>query len=224
MSQWKEVQTRLKDLGYSVGPIDGIPGRLTIAALSQFQRDKKLPIKWPGTLGPTTLGALNLGSPAKQPEPLWIEEARRYYGLHERRDAKKLNAALRLNAAEIPWCGAFVGMVLAATLPKEAMPANPLGSRNWLKAGKPLDGPQIGAIAIFWRGNRNGWQGHVGFVVGHDKTHLHILGGNQSDAVTVSRIAKNRLLGYRWPTTAPPAPTAALPTSTINASITTNEV
>lgn len=128
-----------------------------------------------------------------------------------------------LTLRETAWCGAFVGMVIATALPKEPMPANPLGSRNWLKFGKPLNDPQIGAIAVFWRGSKDGWQGHVGIVVGHDKTHLHILGGNQSDSVSIARIAKTRLLGYRWAVTYQDAPFAALPMTTISASVTTNE-
>ncbi len=46
--------------------------------------------------------------------------------------------------------------------------------------------------------------GQVGFALGQDNTHFHVLGGNQSDAVTIARIAKSRLLGARWPTTWPP--------------------
>jgi uncharacterized protein (TIGR02594 family) len=226
MTDWKAIQRRLTDLGYAAGPFDGIPGRMTIAALTAFQADRKLPIKWPGTYGAITEAALFDGARSTNPAvtaPVWIDEARRYLGLHERQDASKLDKALGLRAREIPWCGAFVGMVMAATLPKEPLPANPLGARNWVKFGQALPGPQIGAVAVFWRGARDGWQGHVGLVVGHDKTHLHVLGGNQSDAVTVSRIAKDRLLGYRWPITAPPAPTERLAETTIQATVTTNE-
>lgn len=225
MTDWKAVQLRLINLGYDLGPAgaDGIPGRMTINAVTKFQQDRNLAIQWPGTVGPKTLEALGVDAPKGNPAPVWTDEARRYYGLHEKRDAAKLDKALNLRASEIPWCGAFVGMVIAAALPQEPLPSNPLGSRNWLKFGTPLVGPQVGAVAVFWRGSKDGWQGHVGFVVGHDKTHLHILGGNQSDAVTVSRIAKNRLLGYRWPRTAPPAPLSELAMSTINASVTTNE-
>ncbi|OJH58787.1 TIGR02594 family protein, partial [Agrobacterium pusense] len=169
-----------------------------------------------------TLTALGLND-NKPMVPPWATEARRFLGLHEVKNAKVLDKALRLDASEIAWCGAFVGMVVATALPKEPMPANPLGSRNWLKFGKPLNDPQIGAIAVFWRGSKDGWQGHVGIVVGHDKTHLHILGGNQSDSVSVARIAKTRLLGYRWPITYQDAPFAALPMTTISASVTTNE-
>jgi len=220
---WKAVQKRLIDLGYVAGPIDGIPGRLTINALKRYQADAQLPIKYPGTVGPITLASLELIGVKAPTVPAWIAEARRFLGDHEVRDAKTLDKALGLRAKEIPWCGAFVAMVLATVLPKEPMPANPLGARNWLKAGDSVPGPQVGAIAVFWRGTKAGWSGHVGFVVGHDKTHLHILGGNQSDSVSVARIAKDRLLGYRWPATSEPAPTQPLATSTISASITTNE-
>jgi len=47
-------------------------------------------------------------------------------------------------------------------------------------------------------------RGHVVFVLGQDDTHFFVLGGNQSDAVTIARIAKSRLIGARWPTTFPP--------------------
>jgi len=39
----------------------------------------------------------------------------------------------------------------------------------------------------------------VGFYVGEDATHLHVLGGNQGDAVSITRIPKDRLSEMRWP-------------------------
>jgi hypothetical protein len=62
--------------------------------------------------------------------------------------------------------------------------------------------PVTGAVLIFERGSG----GHVGFAIGQDITHFYVLGGNQSDAVTIARIAKSRLLGARWPATVPPRP------------------
>jgi hypothetical protein len=41
--------------------------------------------------------------------------------------------------------------------------------------------------------------GHVGFYVGEDATAYHVLGGNQSNQVSVSRIAKSRLYQARRP-------------------------
>lgn len=229
----RAVQTRLRALGYDPGPVDGILGRKTIAAIKAFQRDHKLSPD--GIVGPITTKALNAaklkgGPGAPVPPaieetlpPAWILEARRFLGLHEVTNAKVLDKALRLDASEIAWCGAFVGMVLATALPSEPLPANPLGSRNWLKLGSAITSPQVGAVAVFWRGSKTGWQGHVGFVVGHDKTHLHVLGGNQSNKVSIARVAKDRLLGLRWPTSAPAAPTDPLPLTTISAAVTTNE-
>ena len=80
--------------------------------------------------------------------------------------------------------------------------------------------PIIGAVLIFERGTG----GHVGFAVDQDDTHFFVLGGNQSDAFTIARIAKSRLLGARWPATVPPRP-QRLPTMKPGAFLsTTNEI
>jgi hypothetical protein len=79
-----------------------------------------------------------------------------------------------------------------------ALGTNPYWARNWLQFGQAVP-PVTGAVLVFARGSG----GHVGFAVGQDDTHFHVLGGNQSDAVTVARIAKSRLLGARWPVTFP---------------------
>jgi hypothetical protein len=56
-------------------------------------------------------------------------------------------------------------------------------------------------VLIFERGSG----GHVGFAVGQDEKHFYVLGGNQSDAVTIARIAKSRLLA-RDLSPSPPTP------------------
>jgi hypothetical protein len=56
--------------------------------------------------------------------------------------------------------------------------------------------PMLGDVLVFVR---NGG-GHVGLYVGEDETAFHVLGGNQSDAVNIKRIAKRRLYAARWPT------------------------
>jgi hypothetical protein len=47
----------------------------------------------------------------------------------------------------------------------------------------------LGDVLTF---KRNGG-GHVGLYVGEDRTHYHVLGGNQNNQVNVMRIAKTRL-------------------------------
>jgi uncharacterized protein (TIGR02594 family) len=211
----RDIQRALSAAGFDPGPIDGIMGRKTISAIAAFQKARNVAVKWPGTVGSKTLAALGL---LDKPSPSWMTEAHRYLGLHETKNAKRLDAILKMNTRSIPWCGAFVGMVIAQTLPKEPLPDNPLWARNWLKFGTKLDEPYSGAIAVFERGSG----GHVGFVNGHDKTYLHILGGNQSNSVSVAKISKSRLLGYRWPTTSSLIG-SPLQHTAFNGNVTTNE-
>ena len=109
----------------------------------------------------------------------------------------------RSNRRTLGFMGAWMLQHPANDLPDElllgALGANPYWARNWLLFGQETK-PVIGAVLIFAR--RSG--GHVGVAVGQDDTHFFILGGNQSDSVTVTRIAKSRLPGARWPLTYPP--------------------
>ena len=97
-----------------------------------------------------------------------------------------------------PWCGDFVGTCIRIALPDESLlgapDTNPYWARNWLLFGQAVQ-PIPGAVLIFEHGSG----GHVGFAVGQDDTHFFVLGGNQSDAVTIAPVAKSRLLGAHWP-------------------------
>lgn len=236
----RRIQQKLIALKYDLGKAgaDGILGVKTVAAVTAFQKDKKLPIKWPGTIGPITLKALGLpedllsgGPAAPAPDPMgvppWIMEARRRVGLHEVNHNKTLREWLKSDGhalgdpAKLPWCGDFVETPIGLTLPREPRLANPYWALNWTKFGVPVPDGMIplGAIAAF---TRNGG-GHVGFVVGHDKTYYHILGGNQSNSVSIAKIAKSRQSGkLRWPSTYP-LPTKSMPITTLNATVSTNE-
>ena len=101
------------------------------------------------------------------------------------------------------WCGDFVETCIRMGLPGEptlgALGTNPCRARNWLLFGKETN-PVPGAVLIFERGSG----GHVGFAVGQDDANFYVLGGNQSDAVTIASIAKSRLFGARWPASFPP--------------------
>jgi uncharacterized protein (TIGR02594 family) len=141
------------------------------------------------------------------PGPLpWITEAKSALGRHEARDRSWLMDWLKRDGrslgdpAKTPWCGDFVETCLRVALPDEpllgALGSNPYWARNWMLFGQMV-APIVGAILVFERGSG----GHVGFAVGQDDTHFYVLGGNQSDAVTIARIAKSRLIGARWPAT-----------------------
>ncbi len=97
--------------------------------------------------------------------------------------------------------------------------ANPYWARNCLLFGQDTK-PVAGAVLIFASGSG----GHVSFAIGQDDTHFFVLGGNQSDAVTIARIAKSRLLGARWPATFPPRPQRLLTMKPGEFFATTNEI
>jgi uncharacterized protein (TIGR02594 family) len=96
-------------------------------------------------------------------------------------------------ADSVPWCGLFAAVVMkrAGWEPVK----NPLWALNWSKYGQKADKPMLGDVLTF---TRNGG-GHVGFYVGEDASCFHVLGGNQSDQVCITRIAKNRLHAARRP-------------------------
>jgi uncharacterized protein (TIGR02594 family) len=112
---------------------------------------------------------------------------------------------------ETAWCAAFVG----AMLERAGLPSmRKLTARSYMDWGKPaaLDDAQPGDVIIFSRGDPKGWQGHVGFFVRHAGTHIEVLGGNQSNAVSIARYPVSRLLGVRrWPVEQPVGATAPAP-------------
>lgn len=137
-------------------------------------------------------------------EPPWLVEARRHIGLREipgpKHNPTIIKWLVKLNAwwrdDETPWCGTFVAHCFDAVGIKPAKAW--YRARAWGDWGVSVK-PQIGAVAVFSRGGG----GHVGFIVGEKATHFAVLGGNQSNAVNVTNIQKNRLIGCRWPTGVP---------------------
>ncbi len=186
------IQNGLDQLGYSPGTIDGLWGLRTARAIKALLAANGRP----ASLAP--------------PGPLpWISEAKSALGRHEARDRTWLMDWLKRDGRSLgdpsktPWCGDFVETCIRMGLPDEpllgALGINPYWARNWLLFGQVVQ-PVTGAVLVFARGSG----GHVGFAIGQDDTHFYVLGGNQSDAVTIARIAKSRLLGARWPATFPP--------------------
>jgi uncharacterized protein (TIGR02594 family) len=155
--------------------------------------------------------------------PPWYQELLRRKGLHEVRDRTGLMAWLRSDGktlgdpAKLPWCGDAIETAMALTLPTEPLPSNPYLARNWLKFGVPLGRPALGAVIVFWRGSKAGTSGHVGFYAGEDAQAYHVLGGNQSNAITIARLDKARLLGFRWPAKFPLPTTGAVHLTTSGA-------
>jgi len=97
---------------------------------------------------------------------------------------------------ETAWCAAFLG----AMLERAGIPSTrKLNARSYLEWGEAVElrNAKPGDVVIFWRGSPDDWRGHVGFFSGRDGPNIEVLGGNQSDAVNVSRYPASRLLGVR---------------------------
>lgn len=182
------IQRELSARGLYVGALDGDYGPQTAKAM---------------------MAALNI-KPAvvvdnTPKEPAWYVEAKRKMGLHEVTDNAELKEFLKSDGntlgdpQKLPWCGDFVETCIARTIPHEDLPDNPYYALNWLKFGQKLNGPALGAIAVFVRPGG----GHIGFYAGERDDAYLVLGGNQSNRVSLTWISKSRLKGFRWPSLVP---------------------
>lgn len=103
--------------------------------------------------------------------------------------------------SKLPWCGAFAAYCMEeAALP---FPQHYARAWAWASYGVSLDHPVRGCIVVFGDAG-NKLQDHVGLVVGETETgDLLVLGGNQNDAVRVSKFKRSAAQAYRWPKEAP---------------------
>lgn len=97
---------------------------------------------------------------------------------------RDVNAAVGTVAGQtVPWCGAFVGSCIKnCGLPAAAAKVTPaaVGADFWLTWDQAPNPPPVGSIVVF-PGR------HVGFLAeGSTDTKLQILGGNQSDRVSIA--------------------------------------
>lgn len=97
---------------------------------------------------------------------------------------------------ETSWCAAFVG----SCLKRAGMRYLPtLLARDYTKYGPDVKKPEVGRIAVFWRGSPSSWKGHVGFITKFDDESLWILGGNQGNEVSVEKFSRSKLLAIVEP-------------------------
>ena len=97
-------------------------------------------------------------------------------------------------SGDYAWCAAFVSYNLEKAgyySPKYSV------ARNFLKYGEPTLKPKLGDLVILWREEKNTWKGHVGFYMFEDNDKVYVLGGNQSNRVSIKGYYKFRILGYR---------------------------
>ncbi len=133
-----------------------------------------------------------------------LQKALEYYGERETHGGltnKKilyfLNNTSGLEIKEnTPWCAAFVGSLLKDNGFKSS---KSLTARAYAKVGKATRTPKLGDIAVLWRGNPEGWQGHVGFFIREVDNVIYILGGNQNNKVCIKAYSIKQLICYRSP-------------------------
>lgn len=209
------VQQRLTAHGHPVRT-NGAWGGQSRDALGAFQRAKRL--KATEVTDRKTIAALRrppkgsaLAIPAVDPPaeimPPWAVEMERRRGLHEKRDNGVLSRWLRGgrflgDPARLPWCGDAIETAIVRTLPHEPVPDNPFWAQAWKGFGIDAGGPVIGSIGVIrW----NARSGHVGIVMAYDpvRHRVLLLGGNQSNAITLQWFDERKFIAWRWPKTFP---------------------
>lgn len=138
--------------------------------------------------------------------------AERFVGVKEASGASSnahVLAMLRLDAKwvqddSVPWCSAFVNYIAwLLRLPR----SKSLAARSWLLVGQGVDvrDAKVGFdVVVIKRGAVDfgpetiAAPGHVGLFAGWSgENDVLILGGNQSDSVSVEAFPKSKILGIR---------------------------
>lgn len=144
--------------------------------------------------------------PASTDGPAWYKELLAIVGEHEG-TARKPNPVVQKlfadagfpqikNTAATAWCAAAVN----AALERHGIAGTKsLAARSFENWGDKLDAPRLGCVVVMWRNSPKSWEGHVGLFVKADATHVYVLGGNQSDSVSIAKFPLGRVLSYRWP-------------------------
>lgn len=201
------IQWFLLKSGFNPGPIDNVIGPLTRAAIRAFQNERGL-----FETGTVTTAVTELFNQEMRPDswPSWLHHALSYLGVEEVAGtannptimewAKELG--IDYDGDWVAWCGLFVAAMLRKGSQEIDLPDNILGARNYLKVGREIEKNHIrfGDLVIFWRKSKSSWEGHVGFYMGHVGKWIIMLGGNQSQSVSIALYDSERILGIRRPT------------------------
>lgn len=168
--------------------------------------------------------------------PKMIKEAIKIYGTTEKEGpgnnpeimkwAKEVGAK-DYTADKIPWCGLAIAVV--ALRAGKKLVQHFLYALNWGGFGVPItefDNIIIGDIVTLYRYDGQGKLigGHVGLYVGHDATHVHLLGGNQGDQFNIRRMDRKRIAKIRRPAySVKPAGAVHMPLSANGSPVSSNE-
>lgn len=146
-------------------------------------------------------------------EPLWLKLARSDLGICETpgRGTNKIISGYFRDAGhpeidddETAWCAA----ASCSWLKRAGFPIPPkatsLMAMSFEAYGRKLETFKPGAICVFYRSAKREktWQRHVAIGVRETKTHIVVIGGNQSNSVSEAKFPKRDLVTMRWPVAA----------------------
>jgi uncharacterized protein (TIGR02594 family) len=138
-------------------------------------------------------------------QPAWITAGLQDLGFHEKGDNQGIEQFIKqakCGALGDPWCAIWANAKLEQSGIQGTRSASSQSFRHDANFVQ-LDGPALGAIAVYWRGSQGSGLGHVGFYMGETATQILTLGGNESDAVRKQFEPRSKLFGYWWPIAVP---------------------
>lgn len=205
------VQLALRNDGRDI-EADSDFGKITLTAVKAFQASHALPVT--GVVDQATAAALDRIAPPASVLKVapWLAAMRALTGTREAPGSKDNPFIVEMaheivrrypdlkgnvgwyNHDSIPWCGLQMGYVMAINgiKPCDA----PLSALAWASWGQALKAPTPGAVLVY---SRDGG-GHVTLYESEDSAYYYCRGGNQSDMVNVTKIAKSRpVKAIRWP-------------------------
>ncbi len=94
----------------------------------------------------------------------------------------------------VHWCSSFVNFCVEHSGVKGT---DSKLARSWLNWGVEAPDFVPGCVVILKRGNPP--KGHVGFYVGREAGRIRLLGGNQTDKVSIASFDADRVIGRRLP-------------------------
>lgn len=138
-------------------------------------------------------------------KPKYYAEAERLLGLKEipgKNTAPEITALWadaglpQITDDETPWCAAFVNgcLVRGNKASTKSGLARSFKFDEHADKFETLKKPEKYCIGVMKRGNSS-WQGHVGLVADFDAKYVWLLGGNQKNAVNISRFPRSSFSG-----------------------------
>ena len=125
-----------------------------------------------------------------------LNKAFGYVGMNEHSNRKTIRGVTRVDPVNTPWCAAFVNGILRS-VGLSGTGSN--SARSFTKYRTGTKSPSKGDIVVLRR--KGGSGAHVGifkgFVKRNGKTMVAVIGGNQSNKVSVAYYSTSKVISYR---------------------------